>query len=276
MLGQHRSTQRRIPTGREDEERLTADIVELARRYGRYGYRKVAELLRSTAGWVVNDKRVERIWRREGLKVPAKQPKRGRLWLSDGSCIRLRADRPNHVWSYDFVEDHTHEGRKYRMLNVIDEFTHECLSICINRKLKAVDVIDVLSDLFILRGVPEHIRSDHGPEFIAKAVQEWITAAGAKTAYIERGSPWENGFVESFNARLRDELLNGEIFYTLKEAKILIKCRWRHYKEVRPRSAPGYRPPVPAAIMLASAALGPALLVLRPPRPGSEQAVRRT
>lgn len=209
MLGQHRSTQRRIPTGREDEERLTADIVELARQYGRYGYRKVAELLRSTAGWVVNDKRVERIWRREGLKVPSKQPKRGRLWLSDGSCIRLRAERPNHVWSYDFVEDRTHEGRKYRMLNVIDEFTHECLAIRINRKLKAVDVIDVLSNPFILRGVPEHIRSDHGPEFIAKAVQEWITAAGAKTASIERGSPWENGFIESFNARLRDELLNS-------------------------------------------------------------------
>ena len=223
VLGQHRSPQRRIPTGREDEERLTADIVELARRYGRYGYRKIAELLRSTAGWVVNDKRVERIWRREGLKVPAKQQKRGQLWLSDGSCIRLRAERPNHVWSYDFVEDRTHEGRKYRMLNVIDEFTHECLAIHINRKLKAVDVIDVLSDLFILRGVPEHIRSDHGPEFIAKDVQEWITAVGAKTAYIERGSPWENGFIESFSARLRDELLNGEIFYSLNEESWLGK-----------------------------------------------------
>ncbi|EIM28572.1 integrase family protein [Microvirga lotononidis] len=161
VLGQHRSTQRRIPQGRDDEARLTADIIALARRYGRYGYRKIAELLRSTAGWVVNDKRVERIWRREGLKVPAKQPKRGRLWLNDGSCIRLRAERPNHVWSYDFVEDRTHDGRKYRMLNVVDEFTHECLAIRVNRKLKAVDVIDVLSDLFILRGVPGHIRSDN-------------------------------------------------------------------------------------------------------------------
>jgi putative transposase len=163
VLGQHRSTQRRIPCGRDDEEQLIADIVELARRYGRYGYRKIAELLRSTAGWVVNDKRVERIWRREGLKVPARQPKRGRLWLGDGSCIRLRAERPNHVWSYDFVEDRTHDGRKYRMLNVIDEFTHECLAIRIDRRLKAIDVIDLLSDLFILRGVPEHIRSDNGP-----------------------------------------------------------------------------------------------------------------
>ena len=190
MLGQHRSTQRRIPTGPDDEERLTADIVELARQYGRYGYRKIAELLRTTAGWVVNDKRVERIWRREGLKVPAKQPKRSRLWLADGSCLRLRAERPNHVWSYDFVEDRTHEGRKYRMLNIIDEFTHECLAIRIDRKLKSVDVIDVLSDLFILRGVPERLRSDNGPEFVAKAVQDWIAAVGAKAAYIAPGSPW--------------------------------------------------------------------------------------
>ena len=170
VLGQHRSTQRRVPAGR-DAERLTADIVELARRYGRYGYRKIAELLRLTAGWVVNDKRVERIWRREGLKVPAEHAKRGRLWLADGSCVRLRAERPSHVWSYDFVEDRTYDGRKYRMLNIIDEFTHECLAIRIDRKLKSIDVIDVLSDLFILRGVPEHIRSDNGPEFVAKAVQ---------------------------------------------------------------------------------------------------------
>ena len=245
MLGQHRSTQRRIPQGRDDEARLTADIIDLARQYGRYGYRKIAELLRSRVGWVVNDKRVERIWRREGLKVPAKQPKRGRLWLNDGSCIRLRAERPNHVWSYDFVEDRTHDGRKYRMLNVIDEFTHECLAIRVNRKLKAVDVIDVLSDLFILRGVPGHIRSDNGAEFIAKVVQEWIAAVGAKTAYIAPGSPWENGFIESFNARLRDELLDGEIFYSLKEAKIVIESWRRHYNTLRPHGSIGYKPPAP-------------------------------
>jgi putative transposase len=245
VLGQHRSTQRRVPRGRDDEERLTADIIDLARQYGRYGYRKIAELLRSRAGWVVNDKRVERIWRREGLKVPNRQPKKGRLWLSDGSCIRLRAERPNHVWSYDFVEDRTHDGRKYRMLNVIDEFTHECLAIRVNRKLKAVDVIDVLSDLFILRGVPEHIRSDNGAEFIAKAVQEWITAVGAKTAYIAPGSPWENGFIESFNARLRDELLDGEIFYSLKEAQVVIESWRRHYNTLRPHGSLGYKPPAP-------------------------------
>jgi len=229
VLRQHRSTQRRIPTGREDEERLTADIIELAREYGRYGYRKIAEMLRTRAGWIVNDKRVERIWRREGLKVPAKQPKRGRLWLADGSCVRLRAERPNHVWSYDFVEDRTHDGRKYRMLNIVDEFTHECLAIRIDRKLNSTAVVDVLSDLFILRGVPVYVRSDNGPEFIAKAVQDWIAAVGAKTAYITPGSPWENGFIESFNARLRDELLDGEIFYSLKEARVVIESWRRHY-----------------------------------------------
>ena len=254
MLGQHRSTQRRIPRGRDDEEQLIADMVELVRRYGRYGYRKIAALLRSTAGWVVNDKRVERIWRREGLKVPARQPKRGRLWLADGSCIRLRAERPNHVWSYDFVEDRTHDGRKFRMLNIIDEFTHECLAIRIDRRLKAADVIDVLSDLFILRGVPEHVRSDNGPEFVAKAVQAWIGAVGAKTAYIAPGSPWENGFIESFNARLRDELLDGEIFYTLAEAKIVIESWRRHFNTLRPHGSLGYKPPAPEVVIPAMTA----------------------
>lgn len=253
VLGQHRSTQRRVPAGRDDEERLIADVTELARQYGRYGYRKIAELLRSTAGWIVNDKRVERIWRREGLKVPAKQPKRGRLWLNDGSCVRLRTEHRNHVWSYDFVEDRTHDGRKYRMLNVIDEFTHECLAIRIERSLKSADVIDVLSDLFILRGVPGHVRSDNGPEFVAKAVQKWIGAVGAKTAYIMPGSPWENGFIESFNARLRDELLDGEIFYSLAEAKIIIESWRRHYNTVRPHGSLGYKPPAPEVFVPALA-----------------------
>ena len=187
-LGQHRSTQRKPPQGREDEARLTEDIITLARHYGRYGYRKIAELLRRQGGWVVNDKRVERIWRREGLKVPAKQPKRRRLWLADGSCMRLRAEHANHVWSYDFVEDRTHDGRKYRMLNAVDEFTRECLAIRVARRLKSVDVIELLAELFMLRGAPGYIRSDNGPEFIAKAVQEWIAALGAKTAYITPGS----------------------------------------------------------------------------------------
>jgi putative transposase len=252
-LSQHRSTQRKIPQGRDDEARLTADIVALARQYGRYGYRKIAELLRQS-GWLVNDKRVERIWRREGLKVPARQSKRGRLWLADGSCIRLRAERPNHVWSYDFLEERTHDGRKIRLLNIIDEFTHECLAIRVARRLKSIDVIDLLSDLFILRGIPEHIRSDNGPEFLAKAVQAWIAAVGAKTAYITPGSPWENGFIESFNARLRDELLNGEIFYTLREAQIVIESWRRHYNTVRPHASIGYRPPAPEVFVPALAA----------------------
>jgi putative transposase len=213
----------------------------------------------------VNDKRVERIWRREGLKVPQKQPKRGRLWLSDGSCLRLRPEHLNHVWSYDFVEDRTHDGRKFRMLNVIDEFTHECLAIRVDRKLKAIDVIDVLSDLFILRGVPGHIRSDNGPEFVAKAVQAWIAAVGAKTAYIAPGSPWENGYVESFHARLRDELLDGEIFYTLREAQIVIESWRRPYNTVRPHASLGYRPPAPEVFVPAFAAWPAALARPAPP-----------
>jgi putative transposase len=251
-LGQHRSTQRKPPRGREDEEALTADLIELARHYGRYGYRKIAALLRR-AGWLVNDKRVERIWRREGLKVPARQPKRGRLWLTDGSCLRLRAEHPNHVWSYDFVEDRTHDGRKFRMLNIVDEFTHECLAIRAARQLKASDIIDVLSDLFILRGIPGHIRSDNGPEFVAKSVQAWIAAVGAKTAYIAPGSPWENGYIESFNARLRDELLNGEIFYSLREAQIIIESWRRHYNTARPHASLRYRAPAPEVFIPAFA-----------------------
>ena len=263
-LGQHRSTQRKVPRGRDDEEALTADLVALAETYGRYGYRKISALLKA-AGWFVNDKRVERIWRREGLKVPAKQPKRGRIWDNDGSCVRLRPEHRNHVWSYDFVEARTHDGRKIRMLNVVDEFTHECLAIRVARKLKAIDVIDVLSDLFILRGVPGHIRSDNGPEFVAKAVQAWITGVGAKTAYITPGSPWENGYVESFNARLRDELLNGEIFYTLREAQVVIESWRRHYNTVRPHASLGYRPPAPEVFMPAFSAWPAALARPAPP-----------
>ena len=247
VLGQHRSTQRKKPQSRPDEEALTTDIIRLASRYGRYGYRRITAMLRSE-GWTVNAKRVERIWRREGLKVPQKQPKRGRLWLNDGSCVRLRPEHPNHVWSYDFVEGRTHNGRKFRMLNIIDEFTRECLAIRIDRKLSSTDVIDVLSDLFILRGVPGHVRSDNGPEFIAKAVREWIAAVGAKTAFNEPGSPWENGYCESFNSKLRDELLNSESFYSLAEAKVIIEAWRRYYNTERPHSSLGYKPPAPEAI----------------------------
>jgi transposase InsO family protein len=248
VLNQHRSTQRKVPQGQPDEERLTADITELARTYGRYGYRMVTGLL-NQSGWHVNKKRVERIWRREGLKVPQEQPKKGRLWLNDGSCVRLRPERRNHVWSYDFVQDRTHDGRIIRMLNIIDEFTKEALTIRVARKLNSTGVVDALTDLFILRGPPEFIRSDNGPEFIAEKVRNWVAAVGAKTAFIEPGSPWENGYCESFNARFRDELLNGEIFYSLYEAQILIEQWRRHYNTVRPHSVLGYRPPAPETII---------------------------
>jgi transposase InsO family protein len=226
VLGQHRSTQRKPPTRPDDETALTAAIIALATRYGRYGYRRITALLQA-AGGVVNRKRVERLWRREGLKVPARQPKRGRLWLNDGSCTRLRPEYANHVWSYDFVEDRTHDGRKYRLLNVIDEFTRECLAIRVDRKLSSTDVVDVLSELFILRGIPGHVRSDHGPGFVAKAVRGRIATVGARTAYIEPGSPWENGLRESLNGKLRDELLDREVFHSLREAQVLIEGKRR-------------------------------------------------
>ncbi len=189
-------------------------MIELVRQYGRYGYRRMAALLRD-AGWQVNDKRIERLWRREGLKVPMKQPKKGRFWLNDGSCVRLRPEYRDHVWSYDFVHHRTDDGKVFRALNILDEHSRECLAIRVQRKLNSTDVIDALTDLFILRGVPAFVRSDNSPELVAEIVRDWINAVGAKTAYIVPGPPWENGYCESFNARFRDELLNGEIFYSL-------------------------------------------------------------
>jgi transposase InsO family protein len=231
-----------------EEEVLRGDIVRLAGKYGRYGYRRITALLRAE-GWVVNRKRVERIWREEGLKVPSKQPKRGRLYLNDGSCIRLRPCFKSHVWSYDFVSDRLHNGKGIRMLTVIDEYTRKCLAIRVGFSLKADDVLDTLSTLFITEGVPDYIRSDNGSEFTAKATREWIESLGVKTAYIEPRSPWENGYNESFNGKLRDELLNTKIFYNLKEAQVLIEQWRRHYNEVRPHSSLGYRPPAPKAIV---------------------------
>lgn len=246
VIQQARSTQRRRPKMRSDEDRLTGRIVQLACCYGRYGYRRITALL-CREGWRVNHKRVRRIWRREGLKVPKKQPKRGRLWLNDGSCVRLRAERKNHVWSYDFIHDRTRDGRAIKTLSVIDEHTRECLALRSERSLKSGDVLDTLNDLFLQRGVPEHIRSDNGPEFIAEAVREWLGTLDVKPLYIEPGSPWENGYVESFHDKFRDELLNGELFDTLWEAQVLIE-RWRvEYNTIRPHSRLGYRPPAPEA-----------------------------
>jgi len=249
VLEQARNTQRRNHEVSSEELRLVTDVTALATRYGRYGYRRITALL-NERGWQVNHKRVERIWRQEGLKVPQKQPKRGRLWLNDGSCIRLRPEHKDHVWSYDFVTARTADGRAFRMLTIIDEYTRECLAILVERRLNSEDVLDQLFNLFILRGIPEHIRSDNGPEFTAKAVRKWLERLGVKTLFIEPGSPWENGYIESFNGKLRDELLNGEIFTTLIEAKVLISDWRREYNQVRPHSAKGYKPPAPEAKLL--------------------------
>jgi len=245
-LGQPRSSQRYVGKVADDEERLTGDIVSLASQYGRYGYRRITVML-GRNGWQVNHKRVERIWRQEGLKVPCKQPKRGRLWFNDGSSVRLRPEHAGHVWSYDFVLERTHDGRAFRMLNVIDEFTRECLAIRVNRHLTHEDVQICLMELFCSRGIPEHLRSDNGSEFSAREIRRWLAALGVKTLFIEPGSPWENGYIESFNGKLRDELLNREIFYTLKEAEILIEGWRQDYNQVRPHSSLGYRPPAPEA-----------------------------
>ena len=230
----------------DDEQALAKDIVALATRFGRYGYRRITALLRRS-GWVVNHKRVERIWRREGLKVPARQPRRGRLWLNDGSCVRLRPQGKNDVWAYDFVQVRTRAGRAVRLLTIIDEYTRECLAIRARRSIRSTDVIDTLAELMMARGVPAHIRSDNGPEFTARVVREWLGGVGARTLYIEPGSPWENGYVESFNGKLRDELLDREVFYTLLEVQVLTEQYRQTYNRIRPHSSLGYQPPAPEA-----------------------------
>jgi putative transposase len=248
VIEQNRATQRKVINVSSEEEQLIARIIELATRYGRYGYRRITAMLRQE-NWIVNHKRVERIWRREGLKVPRKQHKRSRLWLNDGSCIRLRPDHKDHVWSYDFVMARTSDGRSFRILTVIDEYTRECLALLVSRRITCQDVIDQLFNLFVLRGIPEHIRSDNGTEFTAGEIRKWLSHLGVKTLFIEPGSPWENGYIESFNGKLRDELLNREIFTTLTEARVLIEEWRREYNQVRPHSALGYRPPAPEAII---------------------------
>ena len=244
VISQPRATQRYERILKNDEPVLVKRMIELTTQYGRYGYRRITALLQSE-GFRVNHKRIERLWRREGLKVPQKQPKRKRLWFNDGSCVRLRPRYKNHVWSYDFVHDRTYNGKAIRMLNVLDEHTRECLTIEVDRKLNSRNVMDVLSQLFIEHGTPQYIRSDNGPEFIAKQLRWWLKRNKINTLFIEPGSPWENGYIESFNGKLRDELLKREIFDTLFEAKVLIE-RWRYeYNTVRPHSSLGYRPPAP-------------------------------
>jgi putative transposase len=246
LLQQGRGTQRYAPLRRLDEAALTRAIIALAGRYGRYGYRRVTALL-NQSGWPVGKDRVQRIWRREGLKVPQKQRPRERLWLNDGSCVRLRPERPNHVWSYDFVAALTHDGRTLKILTLLDEYTRECLALRVERRLGSEAVIETLAAVMTTHGIPAHLRSDNGPEFIAQQLRRWLHGVGAAPLYIEPGSPWENGYCESFNGKLRDECLNGEIFYSLREAQIVIE-QWRlEYNTHRPHSALGYRPPAPEA-----------------------------
>jgi len=248
VLGQARATQRREHQVPRDEPRLLKRMVELASEYGRYGYRRVGALLREE-GFRVNHKRIERLWRREGLKVPQKQPQRKRLWLNDGSCIRMRPAYPDHVWSYDIMKDRTSDGRALRLLTIIDEYSRECLAIDVGRHMTSEQVLDRLSQLFVERGVPAYLRSDNGPEFTAKAVREWLGEIGVGTLYIEPGSPWENGYGESFNGKFRDEFLNRELLDTVLETRVLASRYRKHYNTVRPHSALRYRPPAPEAIL---------------------------
>ena len=248
VLGHPRSTQRYAPSLVEDEQALTREVVELASQFGNSGYRRVTALLRHR-GWRVNHQRVERIWRREGLKVPAKQPKRGRLWRGDGSCVRLRPEWKDHVWAYDFVQVRLHDGSVVRLLTVMDAYTRECLAIRADRSIRSADVLETRSELMLIRGVPDHIRSDNGPEFTARAVREWLGGVGARTRSIEPGSPWENGYIERTGGKLRDELLDREIFSTMLELKVLTERYRQTYNRVRPHSSLGYRPPAPETFL---------------------------
>jgi putative transposase len=242
VLGQPRSSQRYQATEDQEEKKLVERLHELVSQHPRYGYRRMTALLRQE-GWQVNRKRVYRLWREEGFKVPQKQRKRRRLGTSAQSCVRHRAEHKNHVWTWDFIFDRTANGRALKWLSIVDEYTRECLALEVERGITAEQVVDVLKDLFVVRGVPAHIRSDNGPEFIAKAVRDWLAKAEVQTLYIEPGSPWENGVVESFHSRLRDELLNREEFETLAEAKLLTAAWKNDYNHRRPHSALGYQTP---------------------------------
>lgn len=246
-----RSVYRYRPRPNPKQDELRERVIQVASEYSRYGYRQVTNIL-NQEGFEVGKDRVYRIWREEGLKVPQKAPKRGRLWLADGSSIRMRPEHRNHVWSYDFVADRTHDGRPYKILNIIDEYSRECLASFVSRRIRSQDVILVLSELFLRHGCPEYIRSDNGPEFIADRLKRWLKQLQVQPLYIEPGSPWENGYCESFNGKMRYELLDVEIFYSLLEAQIIIE-KWRvHYNTKRPHSSLGGKPPAPVTIQLAS------------------------
>ena len=227
---------------RDGDKTLLSRMVELVGDHPRYGCRRITRLLREE-GLRVNRKRVHRLWKREGLRVARKQKKRRRLGDSSGGCIRRRAERVNHVWSYDFVFDQTEDGRMLKMMPVLDEFSRESLAIKVARSITAADVVATLERLFEEHGEPDFIRSDNGPEFIAKAVREFLQKRGTRTLFITPGSPWENGYSESFNSRFRDELLNRELFTSLTEAQVLVEEHRLDYNECRPHSSLGYRTP---------------------------------
>jgi transposase InsO family protein len=246
LLRQHRSTQRqkakKTKDAYEEEERLTRRMLELVRQHPRYGYRRVWALLRRE-GWRVNRKRVYRLWRAQGLKVPRKQQKKRRLGSNANGCVRRPAEHKDHVWAWDFLHDRTSDGRSLKWLTLVDEYTRECLALEVGRGMTATAVCTVLARVVRERGTPRHIRSDNGPEFIAKAIRAWAAGVGLETLYIEPGSPWENGYAESFNSKVRDELLNAEEFGSELEARVLAKAWRRDYNQVRPHSSLGYRTP---------------------------------
>lgn len=242
-IGQPRSTQRYVGQRAGIDSALSCRMSELSRENPRYGYRRVWALLRRE-GWEVNKKRVLRLWRERGLKVPKKQHKSRRLVGSgENGVTKRRAEYPNHVWSYDFAMDRTEDGRRLKVMPVVDEYTRECLSLEGQRSIKAEGVIGTLRKLFIERGEPDYLRSDNGPEFIAGALKEWLAISGVKTLYIEPGAPWENAYSETFISRMRDELLERELFVDLKEAQVLLEDYREHYNHRRPHGALGYLTP---------------------------------
>ena len=242
VAGQPRSTHRRRPTARPVEERLVDRMLALVRRHPRYGYRRIWAVLRAE-GWRVNRKRVHRLWRRQGLKVPQKQRKKRRLGRAENGCVRRRAEHPDDVWAWDFIFDRTADGRSLKWLTVTDEYTRENLVLEVRRRMPAAAVIEVLAELMRERGVPRHIRSDNGPEFIAQAIRQWLGGLGVEVLYIEPGAPWENGYAESFHSRLRDELLEREEFETLLEARAVAQEWQTDYNRERPHSALDYKTP---------------------------------
>jgi putative transposase len=239
VIGQPRSTQRYTSHKTDKDGTLLGEIITLSEKNPRYGYRRVWTLLRRE-GWRVNKKRVHRLWREEGLKVPQKQRKRRRLLVegaSENSCTKRKSEHKDQVWSYDFVMDQTEDGRRLKMMPIVEEYTRECLSIEVERSITAEDVASTLASLFHQRGEPAFIRSDNGPEFIAKAIKGWLEVSGVRTLYIEPGSPWENAYSETFNSRFGDELLKREVFTSLLEAKVLVEEYTKHYNRWRPHSA---------------------------------------